>query len=183
MLQTLNSFKVAILVADGFEQVEMTCPRKVLDRMGATTHLISPNKDHVRGWNHLDWGEKHRVNVPLQMARPEYYDALLIPGGVIGLDALRMQQKAIDFVKSFFINGKPVAAICHGPQILIDADVVLGRTLTSYASIRHDLENAGAIWIDQEVVANNGLVTSRTTDDLSAFTASMLKEFNLELQH
>ncbi|KAA0991425.1 type 1 glutamine amidotransferase domain-containing protein [Dyadobacter aurulentus] len=183
MLQTLNSFKVAILVADGFEQVEMTCPRKVLDRMGATTHLISPNKDQVRGWSHLDWGEKHRVNVPLQMARPEYYDALLIPGGVIGLDALRMQQKAIDFVKSFFINGKPVAAICHGPQILIDADVVLGRTLTSYAAIRHDLENAGAIWIDQEVVTNNGLVTSRTTDDLSAFTTSMLKEFNLELQH
>ncbi|WP_031530459.1 type 1 glutamine amidotransferase domain-containing protein [Dyadobacter crusticola] len=180
MLQPLNSIKVAILVADGFEQVEMTCPRKVLDKMGATTHLISPNKDNVRGWSHLDWGEKYKVNVPLQLARPEYYDALLIPGGVMGTDILRVNQKAIEFVRSFFVNGKPVAAICHGPQILIDADVVIGRTLTSYVSIRHDLENAGAIWIDQEVVTNNGLVTSRTTDDLSAFTSAMIKEFNLE---
>jgi protease I len=181
MLRSLNSIKVAILVADGFEQVEMTCPRKVLDQMGATTHLISPNKDQVRGWSHLDWGEKHRVNVPLQLARPEYYDALLIPGGVMGMDTLRINNKAIEFVKSFFVNGKPVAAICHGPQILIDADVVIGRTLTSYVAIRHDLENAGAIWIDQEVVTNNGLVTSRTTDDLSAFTTAMIREFNMEL--
>lgn len=181
MEPSLNSFKVAILVADGFEQVEMTCPRKVLSQNGATTHVISPNKDSVRGWSHLDWGDRHKVDVPLELARAEYYDALLLPGGVMGLDALRLNQKAIDFVKSFFISGKPVAAICHGPQLLIDADVVLGRTLTSYATIRHDLENAGAIWIDQEVVTNNGLVTSRTTDDLSAFTSTMLREFNLEL--
>lgn len=180
MEQSLNSFKVAILVADGFEQVELTCPRKVLNQHGATTHVISPNKDIVKGWNHLDWGEKHQVDVPLEMARPEYYDALLLPGGVMGLDALRINQKAIDFVRSFFFAGKPVAAICHGPQILIDADVVLGRTLTSYAAIRHDLENAGAIWVDQEVVTNNGLVTSRTTDDLSAFVDTMIKEFNME---
>jgi protease I len=181
MEPSLNSFKVAILVADGFEQVEMSCPRKVLNQNGATTHLISPNKDYVRGWNHLDWGEKFKVDVPLTMARPEYYDALLVPGGVMGMDALRINQHAVDFVKSFFSYGKPIAAICHGPQILIDADVILGRTLTSFASIRHDLENAGAIWIDQEVVTNNGLITSRTTDDLSAFTSMMIKEFNLEL--
>jgi protease I len=181
--QSLNSFKVAILVADGFEQVEMVCPRKVLNQIGATTHLISPNKDFVRGWSHLDWGEKHRVDVPLDMARAEYYDALLLPGGVMGLDALRINYKAIEFVRSFFNAGKPVAAICHGPQILIDADVVIGRTLTSYASLRNDLENAGAIWVDQEVVTNNGLVTSRTTDDLSAFTSTMVKEFSMELHH
>ncbi|MEO6282610.1 MAG: type 1 glutamine amidotransferase domain-containing protein [Dyadobacter sp.] len=183
MVQSLNSFKVAILVADGFEQVEMVCPRKVLNQIGATTHLISPNKDFVKGWSHLDWGEKHRVDVPLDMARAEYYDALLLPGGVMGLDALRINYKAIEFVRSFFNAGKPVAAICHGPQILIDADVVIGRTLTSYASIRHDLENAGAIWVDQEVVTNNGLITSRTTDDLSAFTNTMVREFSMELHH
>lgn len=183
MEQSLNSFKVAILVADGFEQVEMICPRKILNQIGATTHLISPNKDFVRGWSHLDWGEKHKVDVPLDMARAEYYDALLLPGGVMGLDALRIQYKAVEFVRSFFTAGKPVAAICHGPQILIDADVVIGRTLTSYSAIRHDLENAGAIWVDQEVVTNNGLITSRTTDDLSAFTSMMVREFNLELHH
>ena len=180
---SFHSFKVAILVADGFEQVEMTCPKKVLNQNGAVTHIISPNKSFVRGWNHLDWGERYKVDVPLQLARPEYYDALLIPGGVLGLDALRIEHRAVDFVRSFFKTSKPVAAICHGPQILIDADVVLGRTLTSYVAIKHDLENAGAIWIDQEVVTNNGLVTSRTTDDLSAFTSTMIKEFNLELHH
>ncbi len=183
MEQSLNSIKVAILVADGFEQVEMTCPRKVLNQRGATTHVISPNKDVVKGWSHLDWGENHRVDVPLEMARAEYYDALLLPGGVMGLDALRINQKAVDFVRSFFIEGKTGAAIFHRPQILIDADVVLGRTLTSYAAIRHDLENAGAIWVDQEVVTNNGLVTSRTTDDLSAFVSTMIREFNMEFHH
>lgn len=181
MEQSLNLFKIAILVADGFEQVEMTCPRKILNQCGATTHVISPSKNLVRGWSHLDWGEKYKVDVPLELARAEYYDALLLPGGVMGVDALRTNKKAIAFVKTFFAAGKPVAAICHGPQVLIDADVVIGRTLTSYSSIRHDLENAGAIWVDQEVVTNNGLITSRTTDDLSAFTSTMIKEFNLEL--
>ncbi|WP_353717672.1 type 1 glutamine amidotransferase domain-containing protein [Dyadobacter sp. 676] len=183
MEQSLNLIKVAILVADGFEQVEMTCPRKVLNQHGATTHLISPNKDIVKGWSHLDWGGNHAVDVPLDMARPEYYDALLLPGGVMGLDALRINHKAVDFVRAFFLAGKPVAAICHGPQILIDADVVLGRTLTSYLAIRQDLENAGAIWVDQDVVTNNGLITSRTTDDLSAFVDTMIREFNMELHH
>jgi protease I len=181
MEPSLNSFKVAILVADGFEQVEMTCPRKVLNQNGATTHLISPNKDSVRGWGHIDWGDAHKVDVPLELARPDYYDALLLPGGVMGLNNLRMDHRAVEFVKSFFTSGKPVAAICHGPQILIDADVIIGRTLTSFSAIRRDLENAGAIWVDQEVVTNNGLITSRTTDDLSAFSSTMLREFNLEL--
>ncbi|MCF2486800.1 type 1 glutamine amidotransferase domain-containing protein [Dyadobacter sp. CY347] len=183
MEQSLNSIKVAILVADGFEQVEMTGPRKVLNQKGATTHLISPNKNAVRGWSHLDWGEKHNVDVPLTLARADYYDALLLPGGVLGMNALRMNSRAIDFVKSFFASAKPVAAICHGPQILIDADVVLGRIITSYASIRQDLENAGARWVDQEVVTDNGLITSRTTDDLSAFTSALIKQLNLEVYH
>lgn len=181
MEQTSNSFKVAILVADGFEQVEMTCPRKVLNDSGATAHVISINKDSVKGWNRVDWGHDHKVDVPLELARSEYYDALVLPGGVMSVDALRLNKKAIEFVRSFFLAQKPVAAICHGPQLLIDADVVIGRTLTSFSSIRIDLENAGAIWIDQDVVTNNGLITSRNADDITSFTNQLLKEFNLEV--
>ncbi|WP_159468258.1 type 1 glutamine amidotransferase domain-containing protein [Dyadobacter sp. 3J3] len=181
MDSTSNVIKVAILVADGFEQVEMTCPRAALDKNGATTHIISPNKDSVKGWNHVDWGGTHKVDVPLDNARADYYDALVIPGGVMGLDALRINSKAVEFVRSFFMNHKPVAAICHGPQILINADVVLGRTLTSNEAIKNDLENAGAIWTDKSVVSDNGLVTSRRTDDLPAFINQMMKEFNMEL--
>lgn len=181
MDSTSNVMKVAILVADGFEQVEMTCPRATLDKNGATTHLISPTKDAVKAWNHVDWGATHKVDVPLENARADYYDALLIPGGVMGVDALRTQGKAIDFVRSFFMNHKPVAAICHGPQLFIDADAVLGRNLTSNSSIKNDLENAGAIWTDQDVVTDNGLVTSRKTDDLPSFINRMMKEFNVEV--
>ncbi|MCF2442664.1 type 1 glutamine amidotransferase [Dyadobacter sp. CY345] len=181
MDSTSNVMKVAILVADGFEQVQMTCPRETLKNNGATTHIISPNKDTVKGWNHVDWGEIHKVDVPLDIARADYYDALVLPGGVMNLDALRTNPKAVQFVRSFFKNHKPVAAICHGPQILIDADVVLGRTLTSNSAIRIDLENSGAIWIDKVVVTDNGLITSRKTDDLPSFIKQMMKEFNLEL--
>ncbi|CAG5005675.1 Protein/nucleic acid deglycase 2 [Dyadobacter sp. CECT 9275] len=181
MEQSSGIFKIAILVADGFEQVELTCPVKVLSQTGATIHVISPHKDAVKSWNKVDWGETHRVDVPLAMARPDYYDALLLPGGMMSTDALRTNRIAVDFVRHFFEAGKPVAAICHGPQILIDADVVIGRMLTSNASIRLDLENAGAIWLDGEVVVNNGLITSRTTDDLPAFTRQIMKEFNLEV--
>lgn len=181
MNSTSNAMRVAILVADGFEQVEMTCPRETLNQNGATTHIISPNKDSVKGWNRVDWGATHRVDVPLDNARADYYDALLLPGGVMNLDVLRTNPKAVQFVRSFFKNYKPVAAICHGPQILIDADVVLGRTLTSNIAIKTDLENAGAIWINQDVVTDNGLITSRKTEDLPSFIRSMIKEFNLEL--
>lgn len=181
MDSTSVTVKVAILVADGFEQVEMTCPRETLNQNGATTHIISPNKDAVKGWNHVDWGATHKVDVPIENARADYYDALVLPGGVMNLDTLRTNPKVIQFVRSFFKNHKPVAAICHGPQILIDADVVLGRTLTSNAAIRTDLENAGAIWIDQDVVTDNGLITSRKTDDLPSFIRQMMKEFNMEL--
>jgi protease I len=180
MEQSSNLFKVAILVTDGFEQVEMTCPRKVLSETGAITHVISPNKNSVRGWNRVDWGESYNVDVPLDMARSEYYDALVLPGGVMNADALRNDRKALAFVRGFFSAGKPVAAICHGAQILIDADVVIGRKMTSVASIRQDLENAGAIWLDRDVVTNNGLITSRNADDLPVFTRQLVKEFHLE---
>lgn len=183
MEQSSNSFKVAILVADGFEQVEMTSPRKVLNQSGATVHVISPNKDEVKGWNRVDWGHTHRVDVPLAQARAEYYDALVLPGGVMSVDSLRTNAKAIEFIRSFFMAQKPVAAICHGPQLLIDADVTIGRTVTSFPSIRIDLENAGAIWIDKPVVCNNGLITSRDLDDLPSFTRQILKEFNLAVHH
>ena len=179
MQQSPNLLKVAILIADGFEQVEMTCPREVLSEAGAITHIISPNKDLVKGWNRVDWGETYSVDVPLNMARAEYYDALLLPGGVMNADILRANAKALEFVYGFFVTHKPVAAICHGSQILIDAEVVAGRKMTSVSSIRTDLENAGAIWIDQPLVNSDGLITSRDVDDLPVFTKAIVKEFNL----
>lgn len=179
MVQMSSSFKIAVLVADGFEQVEMTCPRKVLNQNGGSVHVISPNKDLVKGWNRVDWGHQYRVDVPLNMARAEYYDALLLPGGVMSVDTLRSSRQAVQFVRAFFNAGKAVAAICHGPQLLIDADVVIGRKLTSNSSIRLDLENAGAIWMDKSVVTDHSLITSRNADDLPAFSSQLLKEFNL----
>jgi protease I len=179
MEQTSHSFKIAILVADGFEQVELACPRKVLKQNGACVHIISPNKDLVKGWNQVDWGSNFRVDVPLNMARAEYYDALLLPGGIMSVDALRKERRAVEFVKAFFNAGKRVAAICHGPQLLIDADVVIGRKITSSSTIRIDLENAGALWHDKSIVVHNGLITSRKADDLPVFTSQLVKEFNL----
>ncbi len=179
MEKTANSFKVAVLVADGFEQIEMACPRKVLKQNGACVHIISPNKDVVKGWNQVDWGNEHRVDVPLTMARAEYYDALMIPGGIMSMDTLRDNVHAVRFVKSFFDLGKVVGAICHGSQLLINANVIIGRKLTSNHAIRLDLENAGALWLNKPVVVDNGLVTSRTVDDLPMFTKQLLKEFDL----
>jgi deglycase len=177
MAQALNGKKVAILVADGFEQVELTEPKQALEEAGAETHVISPNKDWVKGWNRTDWGDEFVVNVPLASAKAEDYDALLLPGGVRNPDKLRVNQRALQFVKAFFDAGKPVAAICHAPWTLIDAGVVKGRKLTSYESIKTDLKNAGAEWTDKEVVVDNGLVTSRKPDDIPAFNRKMIEEF------
>jgi len=177
MDNTLNKMKVAILVTDGFEQVELTEPRKALDALGAATHVISPQKDEVKAWNSIDWGDIVAVDVPLENARPEYYDALLLPGGVMNPDSLRTNKDAVAFVKAFFDAGKPVASICHGPQMLIEAQVVKGRKLTSYPSIQTDLKNAGADWVDQEVVTSDGLVTSRKPDDIPAFNKAMVELF------
>jgi protease I len=176
MEHRLNGKKVAILVTDGFEQVEMTEPRKALDEAGAKTTLISPSEGEVRGWDRTDWGKKFPVDLPLTDARAADFDALLLPGGVMNPDKLRMNPDAVRLTRDFFTAHKPVAAICHGPWLLVEADVVRGRTVTSYPSIQTDLENAGAKWIDQEVVVDEGLVTSRNPDDIPAFNRKMVEE-------
>jgi protease I len=169
--------KVAILVADGFEQVEMTEPRRALDEAGARTSIVSPADGHVQGWNHFDKGDQFPVDVKLDDAGAQAFDALLLPGGVANPDQLRIQPKAVAFVREFFAAGKPVAAICHGLWPLIDAEVVRGRTVTSWPSLKTDLSNAGARWVDQEVVTDKGLVTSRKPDDIPAFNRKMIEEF------
>ncbi|MBO0724551.1 MAG: type 1 glutamine amidotransferase [Blastocatellia bacterium] len=177
MEQKLKGKKVAVLVADGFEQVELTEPKKALEQTGAVAQIVSPNKGQVKGWNHTEWGDKFPVDVGLDKADPDDYDALLLPGGVMNPDKLRRNEHALRFVRAFFDAGKPVAAICHGPWTLIDAGVVKGRNLTSYESIQTDLKNAGAKWVNEEVVVDKGLVTSRKPDDIPAFNRKMIEEF------
>jgi len=177
MSNDLRGKKIAIVVENGFEQVEMTEPRAALEDAEARTVLVSPAGDKVKGWNEVKWGTSYRVDLPLEEADPEEFDALLLPGGVMNPDKLRQNPQAISFVKHFFDVGKPVAAICHGPWTLIDAGVVRGRRLTSYSSIKTDLINAGADWVDEEVVVDHGLVTSRKPSDIPAFNRKMLEEF------
>ena len=169
--------KVAILVDQGFEQVELIKPRKALDTAGAETKVISPQQEEVRAWNIKRWGKSVPVDVPLESADPSEFDALLLPGGVMNPDKLRINPQAVEFVKHFIDAGKPVAAICHGPWTLIEAGAVQGRTLTSWPSLQTDLRNAGANWVDQEVVIDRGLVTSRKPDDIRAFNKKMIQEF------
>jgi protease I len=175
--ESLKGKKVAILVAEGFEQVEMTEPRAALEAAGAETTIVSPAKGQVQGWNHFDKAEKFTVDVPLDRAQAREFDALLLPGGVANPDQLRVLPKAVAFVREFFEAGKPVAAICHGLWPLIDAGVVRGRNVTSWPSLKADLQNAGANWTDQEVVTDHGLVTSRKPDDIPAFNRKMIEEF------
>lgn len=173
MRDELPRMKVAVLVMDGFEQVELTEPVSALRECGVTTHVISPEGDWVRGWDERDWGTPVPVDVELAMAEPSRYDALLLPGGLFNPDRLRMEPTAVAFVRHFTHTGKPVAAICHGAWTLIEADGVRGRRMTSFPSIRTDLENAGAEWVDEEVVVDGNLVTSRSPDDLPAFIRAM----------
>ncbi len=173
----LNGVRVAILVADGFEQVEMTEPRKALDQAGAQTQIVSLKPGKVRGWNFTDWGEEFPVDLTLDQARPDDFDALLLPGGVMNPDLLRMQPNAVVFAKAFFDAGKPVAVICHGPWTLIEAGVVSGRRIASWPSLQTDLRNAGASWVDQEVVVDGNLVSSRKPDDIPAFNRETLQLF------
>ena len=177
MNQQLNGKRIAILVADGFEQVELTEPKQALELAGATTQIVSPANRQVKGWNHTEWGDQFAVDLPLEQARPDDFDALLLPGGVMNPDKLRMNKQAVQFVKSFFTAGKPIAAICHGPWTLIEAGAVRGRKMTSYESIKTDLQNAGATWVDQEVVNDQGIVTSRKPADIPAFNLKMIEEF------
>lgn len=177
-----NSKRVAILVADGFEQVEMTEPRKALEEAGFSTELISPAKGEVQGWKHDEKADKFRVDVELDSASPARYDALLLPGGVQNPDKLRTMPRAVEFVKSFFTQNKPVAAICHGPWMLVEADLVRGRRITSWPSLKTDLRNAGAKWTDEEVVTDGNIITSRKPADIPAFNHKMIEEFTERTQ-
>jgi protease I len=177
MKTSLNGKRVAILATDGVEQSELEEPRKALEQAGARTHLVSPKANTVRAWDEDDFGDTLGVDVTLGDASPDEYDALLLPGGVMNPDKLRMLPEAVRFVAHFFDAGKPVAAICHGPQLLIEAGVVRGRKLTSYPSLQTDLRNAGAEWVDEPVVTDAGLVTSRKPADIPQFNAKMIEEF------
>jgi protease I len=176
MANNLSGKKVAILVADGFEQSEFMEPKKALEQAGATVQVVSPQKSKVKGWKGKNWGDEFPVDVQLDQADAENFDALVLPGGVMNPDTLRMEPKALEFIRAFFDAGKPTAAICHGPWTLIDAGVASGRKMTSYPSIKCDLQNAGVEWVDEEVVVDNGLVTSRNPDDLPAFNRKMIEE-------
>ena len=172
----LNGKRVAILATDGVEQVELTEPRKALDDAGATTQLVSPKRGKIKAWQHDHWGDEFKVDLALDDAKADDFDALMLPGGVMNPDKLRLEPNAVAFVHAFFRAGKPVAAICHAPWLLIEAGVVRGRTLTSWPSLRTDLTNAGADWIDREVIVDEGLVTSRKPDDIAAFNRKMIEE-------
>ena len=177
MAGKLDGKKVAILVASGFEQVEMTKPREALKEAGAEVTIVSTKPGQIQGMNHADKGDKFDVDLTLDKAEPDDFDALMIPGGLMNPDELRSTTAATEFARHFFDEGKPVAVICHGPWVLIDAGVVEGRTLTSWPAIQTDVKNAGGTWVDEEVVVDNGLVTSRKPDDIPAFNKKMIEEF------
>jgi protease I len=174
----LEGLRVAILVADGFEQAELVKPRTALQEAGAVTHIVSPAKGTVQGWNHYDKADRFEVDVPLDSADAQDFDALLLPGGVANPDQLRTLPAAVQFVREFFESEKPVAVICHGPWTLIEAGVVDGRRITSWPSLKTDLINAGADWVNEEVVADGALVSSRKPDDIPAFNRRMLEVFD-----
>jgi protease I len=178
MENQLSGKRVAILVANGFEQVELTGPKEGLEAAGAKTDIISPAEKKVRGWEgeDMDWESKFKVDVPLAEANARNYDALLLPGGVMNPDKLRIEPQAIEFIRQFVNSGKPIGAICHGPWTLIEAGAVKGRRMTSYPSIKTDLINAGANWVDEEVVVDNGIVTSRKPADIPAFVLKLVEE-------
>lgn len=173
----LSGKRVAILVADGFEQVEMTEPRQTLMNAGADVKIVSVHAGEIYGMHHEKKGDTFKVDLTLDEARPENFDALMIPGGLMNPDTLRSTPEAVAFAKAFFRTGKPVAAICHGPWVLVEADVVRGRKLTSWPAIQTDVRNAGGNWVNEEVVVDNGLVTSRKPDDIPAFNRKMIEEF------
>jgi protease I len=181
-MATLTGKKVAILTENGFEEIELTSPKKALEEAGATVDIVSPRKGSVKAWNKDHWSIELPVDEQLDNVDAEDYDALLLPGGVLNPDQLRQNKKAVEFAQQFLETGKPVAAICHGPQLLIETGLIEGRNMTSYPSLRTDLENAGVLWVDKEVVTDNGLVTSRTPADLEAFNKKTIEEIK-EGQH
>lgn len=182
MEKALEGKRVAVLAADGFEQSELFQPLRALKGAGAEVDVVSIKKGKIKAWDKTNWGKTVDVTITLADADPTDYDALMLPGGVMSPDKLRTEKSAIAFVRSFVDEHKPIAAICHGPWTLIDADAVKDKKVTSWPSLKKDLENAGAQWIDQEVIVDRGLVTSRKPEDLSAFTQKMIEEF-AEGQH
>jgi deglycase len=173
----LKDKRIAVLAADGFEQVELEGPMKAFMEAGAAVSIVSPNADKIFGMHHADRGDEFDVDVPLNEANAEDFDALLLPGGLMNPDTLRSNPEAVDFVRSFAEEGKPIAAICHGPWVLIEAGLVEGRKLTSWPAIKSDIRNAGGYWVDEEVVVDQGLVTSRKPDDIPAFNRKAIEEF------
>jgi protease I len=178
MPNNLQGKTIAILATDGVEQVELLKPRIALEEAGAKTEVVSPADKKLKGWNMKEWGEEIPVDVPLKSADPSKYDALLLPGGVMNPDFLRMNPDAVKFVKYFFDHGKPVASICHGPWMLVETGAVKGRTVTSWPSLKTDIQNAGGTWVDEQVVVSNGVVTSRKPDDIPAFNREMIELFS-----
>ena len=181
-MASLENRRVAILTEEGFEQVELTSPKEALKAAGAIVDVISPKSGRIKAWDKTDWGIEVDVDKQLDDVSPDDYDALMLPGGVLNPDKLRQNKDAVAFASAFLDEGKPVAAICHGPQLLIETGMLDGRNMTSYPSLQTDLKNAGANWADQEVVVDNGLITSRSPDDLPAFNKKMIEEI-AEVHH
>ena len=181
-MKDIKGRKVAVLTENGFEEVELTSPVNALEQAGVIVHIISPNQDKVKAWAHDHWSIEVPVHKNLNDANPEDYDMLVLPGGVMNPDKLRQNKKAVAFAQHFLEQAKPLAAICHGPQTLIETGMLNGRTMTSYSAIKTDLINAGVNWVDKEVVVDNGLVTSRSPEDLNAFNKKMIEEL-AEGQH
>ncbi|HEX6773975.1 MAG TPA: type 1 glutamine amidotransferase domain-containing protein [Acidobacteriaceae bacterium] len=175
MSDELKGRKIAILATDGFEQVELTDPKKNMENAGATTEVLSVKEGSIKGWKFGEWGESVRVDKLVSKANVDDYDVLMLPGGQINPDKLRMEKPAVEFVRKFVASGKPVAAICHGPWMLIEAGVVKGKTVTSWPSIHTDLINAGAKWVDKEAVEDGNLITSRKPDDIPAFSRKVIE--------
>lgn len=176
MSVNLKGRKVAILATDGVEQAELTEPREALDQAGATTHVVSPKKGEIRAWKSKEWGESIKVDKTLDQVKASEYDALVLPGGVINPDHLRTDVSAVNFVREFAQSGKPVAAICHGPWTLIEAGVMKGKKVTSWPSLKTDLRNAGANWVDEQVVLDGNFITSRKPEDIPAFSQKIIEE-------
>lgn len=181
-MKETNDLTIAILATDGFEEVELSDPRNAMKEAGIITHIVAPNKNHIRAWDKTKWSNEYPIDVTLDEADSKNYHGLMLPGGVLNPDKLRMNNQAIQFIEGFIRDNKPIAAICHGPQLLIETGELNGRKLTSYPSLRTDLINAGAEWVDKEVVIDNKWVTSRKPEDIPAFNKAMIKEFRQVLQ-
>lgn len=176
-MDNIKDKQIAILVANGFEEVELAEPQKALDQAGAITKIVSIEKDKVKAWDKTDWGKDYQVDVHIDQAQANDFDAIVLPGGQLNPDFLRVNEKAVNFVKEFAQQNKLIAAICHGPWTLIEAGLVRGKRMTSYPSIKTDLKNAGAEWVNEEVVEDQGIITSRKPDDIPAFNKAIIEAF------